>query len=196
VGLTVTKSALYDALYNSALLADSDCGDLLSYNYLAGEPITGLDEGRPLFARMPESRFSLANFMRSLLYSAVSTLRIGMDILYNQEKVSVDMMLGHGGLFKTEIVGQRIMAAALNTPVTVMETAGEGGAWGMALLAAYMLRKEGNETLDDYLEQNVFSRAEGHTEYPVESDVKSFNRYLERYIKGLEIERSAIESMK
>jgi sugar (pentulose or hexulose) kinase len=196
VGLTVDKSRLYEALYNSALESDDDCGNLLSYNYLAGEPVTGLDEGRPLFVRMPDSRFTLANFMRSLLNSAICTLRIGMDILFEKEHVRLDKLLGHGGLFKTKLVGQKIMAAALNTPISVMETAGEGGAWGMALLAAYMLRKQDNEPLDNYLNNKVFTEGGGSTEFPDSVDVNNFNKYLERYVKGLEVERAAVEYMK
>lgn len=195
VGLTVVKSQLYDALYNSALQADDDCGGLLSYNYFAGEPVTGFDEGRPLFARMPDSKFTLANFMRTLLNSAVCTLRIGMDILFEKEHVRLDKLLGHGGFFKTEVVGQRIMAAALNTPITVMETAGEGGAWGMALLAAYMLRKEADETLESFLSDKVFCNSVGSTEYPYKSDAENYNKYLARHIKGFEIQHAAVKNM-
>jgi len=194
-GLSIGKSRLYEALYGSALEADSDCGNLLSYNYLAGEPVTGLDEGRPLFVRMPDSRFTLSNFMRTLLNSAICTLRIGMDILIEKEHVRLDKLLGHGGFFKTRLVGQRIMAAALNTPITVMETAGEGGAWGMALLAAYMLRKEDAESLEDYLDEKVFKDSSGTTEFPRQQDVDDFNRYLSRYIKGLEIQKAAVKYM-
>ena len=141
LGVQLDQSKLFEMLYQKALEGDADCGGLLAYNYFSGEPITDFEEGRPLFVRTPESRFTLANFMRVHLFSALGALRIGLDILFEQEQVKIDQVLGHGGFFKTKEVGQRIMAAAMNVPVTVMETAGEGGAWGIALLASYMLHK-------------------------------------------------------
>ena len=148
---------LFGTLYNKALEGDKDCGGLLSYGYLSGENITGVTEGRPLFVRSPESRFNLANFMRTHLYTSLGALKVGMDILLKEEQVQIDKILGHGGLFKTKGVGQGILAAAIDTPVSVMETAGEGGPWGMALLASYMLNKESDETLAHYLSEKVFA---------------------------------------
>ena len=157
--------------------------------------ITDLTEGRPLFIRTPESRFTLPNFMRTHLFSSVGTLKIGMDIL-SQENVKLDQLLGHGGFFKTEGVGQKMMAAAMNTSVSVMDTAGEGGAWGMALLAAYVLNKTGNETLEDYLNKKVFANEKSSTIAPDKNDVDGFNTFMERYKNGLGIERAAIEGFK
>jgi len=196
VGAQVKKSELYDALYMKSLEADIDCGGLLAYSYLAGEPVIGLDEGRPLLARMPDSRFTLANFMRTLLFSAIGTLKIGMDILFDNEHVTIDKLLGHGGFFKTKEVGQRIMASALNTPVAVMDTAGEGGAWGMAILSAYMLEKARDESLEDYLENKVFAGEHGSTAYPDPNLASSFSDFILRYEKGLTIERAAVDAMR
>jgi sugar (pentulose or hexulose) kinase len=195
-GLKIDKPAFYDALYFKALEGETDCGGLLSYNYYSGEPITGLEQGRPLFARTPDSRLSLANFMRTILFSTMGTLRLGMDILTEKEKVRLDTLLGHGGLFKTKGVGQKLMAAALNVPVAVMESAGEGGAWGIALLAAYMLRKEEGETLEDYLERKVFAGNRGLRTEPAERDVRGFGKFMDRYAAGLDIERAAAEHLK
>ncbi|GAA3333545.1 hypothetical protein GCM10020331_098000 [Ectobacillus funiculus] len=157
MGIDVNMNKLYGTLYNLALQGDSDCGGLLAYGYLSGEHITQFAEGRPLFVRSSDSNFNLANFVRVHLFTALGALKIGMDILLKQEEVKLDEILGHGGLFKTKDVGQSIMAAALNVPVSVMETAGEGGAWGIALLAAYMMNKADNETLEEYLSQKVFA---------------------------------------
>lgn len=195
LGGRVEKSALYDALYNAALAGDADCGGLMACNYVSGEPITGFEQGRPLFARTPDSRFTLANFMRTLLFSAMGTLKIGMDILTGQEKVRLDQISGHGGLFKTKGVGQRLMAAALNVPVTVMESAGEGGAWGIALLAAYARRKAPGETLDAFLSQRAFGGNTGVRVEPDPEDVRGFEAFMERYQKGLAIERAAVEHL-
>ena len=195
MGAKAEKSDLYDALYFKALEGESDCGGLLSYNYYSGEPITGFREGRPLFVRMPDSRFHLANFARSLLLSAVAVLRIGMDILTGQEHVRVEKMLGHGGLFKTRGVGQQMMAAALNVPVSVMESAGEGGAWGIALLAAYGQRKKEGETLDRYLADRVFAQIQGSCVEPKIGDVQGFDSYMKRYLEGLAIQKAAVEHL-
>ena len=195
LGGSVEKSVLYDALYNAALTGDADCGGLLACNYVSGEPITGFEQGRPLFARTPDSRFTLANFMRTLLFSAMGTLKIGMDILTGQEQVRLDQISGHGGLFKTKGVGQRLMAAALNVPVTVMESAGEGGAWGIALLAAYARRKAPGETLDAFLSKKVFAGNTGVRVEPDPEDVRGFEAFIERYQKGLAIERAAVEHL-
>lgn len=194
-GIDIPKFRLYDEMYFKALEADADAGGLVHCNYFSGEPITHMDEGRPLFVRLPDAKFNLANFMRSLLYSTMATLRIGMNILIEQEGVQLKQLLGHGGLFKTEGVGQRLMAAALNVPVSVMKTAGEGGPWGMALLAAYMIRKEKNETLEDFLANKVFANAECHTVLPDDDDRLGFSKYMERYMGNLAVERTAVENI-
>lgn len=194
-GMDVDMNTLYTTLFHQAMEADKDCGGLVSFNYFSGEPVTGLDEGRPLFARLPDARFSLANFMRSHLYSSLATLKLGMDILIQQEKIGIDSVLGHGGLFKTPKVGQSILAAAINAPVTVMDTAGEGGAWGIALLADYMLRKEKDETLESYLNDKVFRSMGATTLAPDAQDVAGFNAYMERYVACLAAERAAVEAL-
>jgi len=193
-GAKMDKAALYDALYYKALEADEDCGGLLSYNYYSGEHITGIEAGRPLFARMPDSGFTLANFMRTLLFSSMATLKYGIDMIIEKEKVRIDSLVGHGGLFKTKGVGQRFMAAVFNAPVGVMESAGEGGAWGIALLAAFM--REGKETLEKFLAENVFAGKTGALIEPDPKDVKSFRKFMERYTAGLKIERAAVENLK
>ena len=195
-GVEADPSKLFSVLYNKALEGDADCGGLLSYGYISGEHITNFEEGRPLFVRNPDARFNLANFMRVHLYTALGALKTGMDILFKEEKVAIDEVLGHGGLFKTEGVGQRILAAAIDTPVTVMETAGEGGAWGMAILADYMLRKNENESLDTYLRQKVFADMKGKTVKPDPKDVEGFNKFMEYYTGGLAIERAAVDVLK
>ncbi len=191
----VDMNQLYGTLYNKALEGDTDCGGLLAYNYFSGEHITGFEEGRPLFVRKPDSKFNLANFMRVHLYTALGALKTGLDILMKEEDVAVDKMLGHGGLFKTKGVGQKILAAAVNAPVSVMKTAGEGGAWGMAILAAYMLDKAEDETLDTYLSDKVFAGEEGTTIAPDEKDVEGFDEFIKQYQKGLALERVAIDVM-
>lgn len=194
-GMKVDMNDLFGTLYNKALEGDADCGGLLSYGYFSGENITHMEEGRPLFVRTPKSSFNLANFMRVHLFTALGALKVGMDILFKEEHVQADKILGHGGLFKTKGVGQRIMAAAMNTPVSVMETAGEGGAWGIALLASYMKNKEEGETLDAYLEQKVFAGNEGSCMEPDAEDVAGFETFIERYKKGLAIERAAVDAL-
>ena len=196
LGTEISQSKLFELLYNKALTGDADGGGLLAYNYFAGEPITHLEEGRPLFVRTPESHFSLSNFMRVHLFSALGTLKIGMDILFEEEQVKIEKVLGHGGFFKTEIVGQKIMAAAMNVPVSVMETAGEGGAWGIALLASYMFRKGENETLEAYLSNKVFAGANSTTIAPDQRDVDGFVAFMERYKEGIAIEQAAVHALK
>ena len=196
LGIEVSESRLYELLYQQALAGDADGGGLLAYNYVSGEHITHLEEGRPLFVRTPASRFTLANFMRTHLFSALGALRLGLEILFEQEQVRIDQILGHGGFFKTKDVGQKIMAAATRVPVSVMETAGEGGAWGIALLAAYMLRKTGQESLEAYLAERVFAGQQVITVAPDERDVAGFAAFMERYTKGLDIERAAVEALK
>lgn len=196
MGMKADMNQLYSVLYNKALEGDPDCGGLLSYCYYSGEHITGFTEGRPLFVRTPESRFTLANFMRSHLFTSLGALKVGLDILMKGEQVQIDKMLGHGGLFKTKGVGQRIMAAAVNAPVSVMETAGEGGAWGIALLAAYMQWQKKGENLETYLDQNVFGADKGSEICPVPEDVHGFEEFIERYKNGLAIEHAAVEHLK
>ena len=196
MNLPVDMNQLFGTLYNKAMEGDKDCGGLMAYNYFSGEPVTGFEEGRPLFARKPDSRFNLANFMRSHLYSSLATLKIGMDILFKQEHVELDELMGHGGLFKTKGVGQSIMAAAANVPVTCMETAGEGGAWGIALLAAYMKNKEEGETLDVYLSDKVFAGQQGTKMDPDPADVAGFDEFIKAYVAGFPMEKAAVESMR
>lgn len=196
MGMKPDMDQLFGTLYNKALEGDPDCGGLLSYGYYSGENIIPVDEGRPVFVRTPESRFNLANFMRTHLYAALGALKIGMDILVKEEKIQIDKILGHGGLFKTPGVGQRIMAAAMQAPVSVMETAGEGGAWGIALLAAYEVQREESETLEDYLADKVFAGNEGVKMEPDADDVAGFEKFIERFKKGLSIEQEAIKKMR
>lgn len=195
MGMGADSGRLFNVLFNKALEADPDGGGLLSYGYLSGENITGLDQGRPLFVRSPVSKFNLANFMRTHLFTAFGALRIGMDILTENERVAVDGILAHGGLFKTPVVGQRLLAAALNIPVSVMSTAGEGGAWGMALLASYMVHNEQGASLADFLEQQVFRDAAAEEMAPVAADVQGFEAFIARYKAGLAIERAAVDHL-
>lgn len=194
-GITVNKNDLFGTLYHKALAGDDDCGGLLSYGYLSGENITGVTEGRPMFVRSPESHFNLANFMRVHLFTALGALKVGMDILLKEERVAIDTIMGHGGLFKTKGVGQKILAAAINAPVAVMETAGEGGPWGMAILAAYMLKKKETGNLQDYLAQKVFGENAGVIEEPDAKDVEGFEKFIRRYKKGIAIEQAAVEHL-
>ena len=195
-GMEISTNDLFGKLYNKALEGDADCGGLLAYNYFSGEHVTGFNEGRPVFARTPDAKFNLANFMRVNLFTSLGALKVGLDILMKEEHVQVDQILGHGGLFKTKGVGQKILAGAIDAPVSVMETAGEGGAWGIALLASYMINKEENETLEDYLDAKVFAGNAGTKMDPDPADVAGFEVFTERYKKGLPIERAAVESLK
>lgn len=195
MGYSVDSGKLFSVLLNKALEADPDAGGLLSYGYLSGENITGIDQGRPLFVRSPESNFNLANFMRTHLFTAFGALKLGMDILTENEQVAIDSILAHGGLFKTPVVGQKALAAALNVPISVMSTAGEGGAWGMALLASYMTNKDQGESLDDFLEQKVFKDVEGQEIAPDKADVEGFQTFIKRYQAGLAIEQAAVDHL-
>lgn len=195
MGGDTDKTALYTALYAKALDAEDDCGGLLACNYLSGEHIANMEEGRPLFARLPDSRLTLANFMRAQLYSSIATLKLGMDILSGQENVRLDALLGHGGLFKVAGVAQRFLATALDVPVVVMTTAGEGGAWGIALLASYMQNRKVGETLEDYLQQKIFSEAKSVRVEPDKTAQGGFEAYMRRYNDGLKIERAAVEHL-
>jgi sugar (pentulose or hexulose) kinase len=193
LGIPVDMDEIYSKLYNIALTGDTDCGGLLSYNYISGEPVTGLADGRPLFVRSANNKFNLANFMRTHLYASVGVLKIGNDILFNEEKIKVDRITGHGGLFRTKGVGQRILAAAINSPISVMETAGEGGAWGIALLGSYLVNNEKKQSLTDFLDENVFVGDAGIEVSPTPEDVAGFNTYIENYKAGLPIEEAAVK---
>ena len=193
-GIEVDMNKLFGTLYNKALEGDADCGGLLAYNYFSGEHMTGFEEGRPLFVRSPESKFNLANFMRTNLYTCLGAMRVGLNLLFEKENVKVDRLLGHGGLFKTKGVGQQILADAVNAPVSVMATAGEGGAWGIALLASYLVNKEEGETLESFLDNKVFADQESSTLDPKPEGVAGFNAFMDSYMKGLSIERAAVES--
>ena len=195
-GVKADMNELFGTLYNKALEGDKDCGGLLAYNYFSGEHITGFEAGRPLFVRTPDSKFNLANFIRVNLYTSLGALKVGMDILLKGEDVKVDKIMGHGGLFKTEGVGQSILAAAMNSPVSVMKTAGEGGAWGIALLASYMNNKAEDEALDDYLDAKVFAGQKGTKMDPDPKDVEGYNTFIERFKKTLPIMKAATETMK
>ena len=192
MGIPVDMDEIYGKLYNHALTGNADCGGLISYNYISGEPITGLADGRPLFVRSANDKFNLANFMRTHLYASVGVLKIGNDILFNEEKIRVDRITGHGGLFKTKGVGQRILAAAINSPISVMETAGEGGAWGIALLASYLANNGNDQSLADFLDKHVFTGNAGIEISPTAEDVSGFNTYIESYKAGLPIEEAAV----
>ena len=196
IGAAIDKNQLFSVLYHKALEGDADCGGLISYNYFSGEPVTGFDEGAPLFVRKADQTFNLANFMRTHLYSSLAALKAGLDLLFKEEDVKVDEMFGHGGLFKTKGVGQRIAAAAMNTPVSVMETAGEGGAWGITLLASYMQNKEEGEELQDFLNHKIFAGQKGEKLLPVKEDVEGFDQFMIRYKKGLAIEHAAVDALK
>ncbi len=191
-GADPSTNDLYSRLYQKSLEGDPDCGGVLVCNYIAGEGVTHMDAGRPIVLRSPDSNFTLANFLRSTLYSTMATLKIGMDILA-EENVAIDSLTGHGGLFKTPVVGQKYMAAACNAPVTCMETAGEGGPYGMALLAAYLVNRTENESLEEYLNSRVFDGTIGSTLKPDAADVEGFERYLKQYRQLLKVEKTAIE---
>ncbi len=193
-GSEPSAGELYTKLYEKSLEGAPDCGGVLVCNYLAGEGVTHMDAGRPMVVRRPDSDFTLANFFRAQLYSTMSTLKIGMDILA-LENVAIDSLTGHGGLFKTPIVGQKYMAAACNAPVTCMETAGEGGPYGMALLASYLISKAEDETLEHFLSNRVFGNAKGSTFTPVAEDVEGFNKYIKDYLQLLKVEKTAVEAL-
>lgn len=195
-GMKLEKNELYSLLFNEALKGDPEGGGLLSYGYYSGENITRMSEGRPLFVRQPDSQFTLANFMRVHLFTAFGAMKIGMDILTKEEQITIDKIVGHGGIFKTEKVGQQIMASVMNAPVTVMETAGEGGAWGIALLAAYLREKNTNESLDEFLDTKVFKDEKGTTIVPLKEDVAGFEVFVDRYQKGLPIEQAAVDYLR
>ena len=193
MGVEVDMNKLYTTMFEQALKGEVDCGGLMGYNYFSGEPVTGFEEGRPVFMRTPNAKFSFANFMRLHLYSAVATLKYGLDILFEEENVAVDKMFGHGGFFKTKEVGQRIMAAVMNAPVTVMETAGEGGAWGIAVLALYAMTKQDEESLEAYLNERVFGSQKGSTLTASDEEIQGFNEFMGKYVGALAVERTAVD---
>jgi sugar (pentulose or hexulose) kinase len=195
LGADVQDAELYERLMPLALAGDPDCSGLLAYGYVSGEHLTGFSEGRPLVARKPDAAFTLANFIRVQLFSALGALRSGLDVLTDDEGVHIEELCGHGGFFKTPEVGQLIMAAATNTPVSVPQSAGEGGAWGMALLAAYSLREDRNIGLADYLDA-LIGDGIGKALPPRPADVEGFNRFFQRYRTGLPIEAAAIECLR
>ena len=196
IGQDIDDDTLYGTLYRRAMEGDADCGGLLAYNYFSGESITGFNEGRPLFVRRPDDKFNLANFMRTHLYTALGALKVGNDILMKEENVKADFFFGQGGFFKVRGVGDRVMAAALNTPIKLMETAGEGGPWGQAILAGFMCKKQEGETLEKYLSDKVFKSGKVETCDPVAEDVEGFDRFMKDYNAGLQIERAAVDSLK
>ena len=197
LGVKVDMNEVYAKLYNHALTGDVDCGGVISYNFISGEPVAGLtDGGRPLVMRSPNDRFNLANFMRANLYATIAVLKLGNDVLFKEENVKVNRITGHGGLFKTPGVGQKVLAAALNSPISVMETAGEGGAWGIALLAAYLVNNPDKLNLADYLEKVVFAGNTGIEIAPEPADVEGFNRYIETYKACIPVDQAAVEYKK
>lgn len=193
LGVPVDMGAVYEKLFNKALEGDADCGGLMVYNYVSGEPVTGFAEGRPLFMHSATDKFNLANFMRAQLYAAIGVLKIGNDILFKEEHVKVDRITGHGGYFKTPGVGQRMLAAALGSPISVMQTAGEGGAWGIALLASYLVNKKCSQSLADFLDSQVFAGDAGTEIAPTMEDVEGFNRYIDQYKQALPVEEAAVK---
>jgi sugar (pentulose or hexulose) kinase len=192
LGVEVDTSKVFETLFAAALGGASDGGGMLAYNYLSGEPITDLEEGRPLFLRSPDSRLDLGTFMRTHLFSSLATLRIGMDVLQKTEGVRLDRMFAHGGLFKTEGVAQRFLAAAIDTPVSVGDVAGEGGAWGIAVLAAFAA-SDSDQSLADFLDTTVFTGASLQTVEPDATDVAGFDAFMQRYVAGLAVERAAVD---
>ncbi len=194
MGIPIQPGDVFPKLFRKAMEGKPDCDGIVSFNYFAGEPVTGLLSGRPMLVRKPDSDFSLANFMRAQIYASMETLKYGMEIM-NREHVAIDQVFGHGGLFKTEGVGQNLLAAAIHAPVTVMETAGEGGAWGIALLAAYMVHHASGESLEDYLDRHVFSGMKQITVNPDPRDELGFDQYMERFTACLSAEKAAAENL-
>ena len=195
MGLETSAGDVFTKLFKHSLTGDPDCGGLVNFNYLAGEPVTGVAEGRPMFLRLPDASMNLANFMRAQIYASMETLKYGMEIM-NREHVAIDCVYGHGGLFKTEGVGQNYLAAAIHAPVTVMETAGEGGAWGIALLADYMVYRKNNETLEDYLQDHIFNGMKQLTVSPDPKDEEGFNAYMDRFVSCLPAQKAAGENFR
>ena len=191
-GIDMPKGKLYDMLYSLAAEGAPDCDGIISYNYYAGEPVTGVRDGRPLLMRSPDSELNIRNLARSLVYSCVAALKAGMDILTEEEHVKLERIYAHGGFFKTPVPSQNFLAAALGADVTLMQTAGEGGAWGIALLAAYMVGKNSGESLETYLGSRVFADMKGSTVSPKQEDIDGLNAYMKKYISGLSAVRAAV----
>ena len=186
---------IYGKLYTNAMNGAKDCDGIVAFNTLSGEPVIGTNEGRPMIFHRPDSKVNLANFMRTNLYASLATLKVGCDILFKEEKVKVDTIYGHGGLFKTKGVGQNILAAAMNAPVALMSTAGEGGPWGMAVLAAYMTEKQADKTLEQYLNDKVFVGQESIVVKPDSEDVKGYDRFIENYKAAVPVQQAAVEAL-
>lgn len=195
MGFEADMGTLFGKLYTKSIEGDPDCGGLLAYGYYSGENIARINEGRLAFLRTPGSRFNLANFMKAHLYTSLGAVKMGLEILMEDEQVKVDRIMGHGGFFKTKGVGQRYLAAAVKAPVTVMDTASEGGAWGIALLAAYLIDRKQDETLEDYLDNRIFKELSGETLMPYAEDVQGFETFMNHYKSGLAIEKCAIDVM-
>lgn len=195
MGTQFDRTELFSKLYGIALEGDADCGGLVSYNYFSGEPVTGFTKGCPLFVRSAEDSFTLPNFMKMHLYSALAALKVGLDILINHENVKVKKMYGHGGFFKTPKAGQTVASAAIGSPVCVMETAGEGGAWGIALLALYMTAKKDGQALASYLEDEIFAGSSGSELVASQEDIDGFNAFMKKYVAGLSVELAAVQKM-
>lgn len=193
--MNIDMNDIYGNLYRNAMTGAKDCDGIVAFNTLSGEPVIGTNEGRPMVFHRPDAQVNLANFMRAHLYASLATLKVGCDILFKEEKVKVDTLYGHGGLFKTAGVGQNILAAAMNAPVAVMTTAGEGGPWGMAILAAYMVNKDAGETFDAYLNNKVFAGEKGTTVNPDPEDVKGFDKYIESYKAAIAAQKAAVEAL-
>ncbi len=195
-GVEISMNDIYGTLYRKALTEDANCGGVLSYNFFGGEPVVGVNEGRPMIVRQPDAKFTLANFMRSNLYGALAVLKVGNDILLKKENVKVKSITGHGGFFKTKGVGQSVLAAALNAPITVMSTAGEGGAWGMAVLANFCIRDDKTMKMQQYLDEKVFAGQESTTMEPDPDMVRGYDEYIEGYKKALAAEAAAVTNWK
>jgi sugar (pentulose or hexulose) kinase len=194
LGADANSARVFETLFTAALHGAPDGGGLMAYNYLSGEPITGLHEGRPLFLRSPDATFDLANFMRTHLLASLATLRIGMDVLQREEQVRLDRMFAHGGLFRTKGVGQRLLAAAIDTPVVVGDVAAEGGAWGIAVLATFRTARASGQSLPDFLDLKVFAGASLDTAEPDPADVAGFETFIQRFVAALPIQRAAVEN--
>ncbi len=194
-GMDIDINDIYGKLYHNAMTGEKDCGGIVAFNTFSGEPVIGTNEGRPMVMRKPDAKMNLANFMRTHLYASLATLKIGCDILFKEEGVKVDTLYGHGGLFKTEGVGQNILAAAMNAPVALMTTAGEGGPWGMAVLASYMVHKDEGEDLQSYLADKVFAGQESKVVAPDPEDVAGFDAYIASYRDAIAVQQAAIKAM-
>jgi len=190
---SINVSDVYKLLYQSALNGKFDCGGLTSVNYFSGEPVVKINDGIPLFIRKPDDEFNLSNFMRTHIYSSFATVKIGLDLLFNDQEIKINKLLGHGGLFKIEKIAQQMLASSLNTPVEVTNSASEGGAWGIAILAEYLSHKEQNQSLEEYLNKKIFADTNSIVCYPNQEETEGFNIFLERYKKTLQVENFAVK---